>query len=150
MISSTINEISTNESPAQSPKKNSLHSNPNIQLPYFNLNLQKISEDKKILPQKEIFLGKLRKIEPIKVEDNKLLNKRIPKAVITKQIDKKISLLDFDFLVGEILNKIYSKSKIISSNVKKKKNMGMKHKKIIKKANPENLNSTEIQKSKYI
>ncbi len=144
MISSAINEISTNESPAQSPKKVSLQANPNIQLPNFNLNLQKISEEKKIFPQNQIFLGKLRRIEPIKAEENKLLNRRIPKDIIKKQIDKKISLLDFDFLVGEILNKIYSKSKIISSNVKKKKNLGMKHKKIIKKGKPENLNSTEF------
>lgn len=148
MISSAINEISTNESPAQSPKKVSLQTNPNIQLPNFNLNLQKISEEKKIFPQNEIFLGKLRRIEPIKAEENKLLNRRIPKDIIKKQIDKKISLLDFDFLVGEILNKIYSKSKNISSNVKKKKNLGMKHKKIIKKAKQDNSNSTELKKSK--
>jgi hypothetical protein len=50
--------------------------------------------------------------------------------------------------VGEILNKIYSKSKNISSNVKKKKNLGMKHKKIIKKAKQDNSNSTELKKSK--
>ena len=148
MISSAINEISTNESPAQSPKKVSLQTNPNIQLPNFNLNLQKISEEKKIFPQNEIFLGKLRRIEPIKAEENKLLNRRIPKDIIKKQIDKKISLLDFDFLMGEILNKIYSKSKNISSNVKKKKNLGMKHKKIIKKAKQDNSNSTELKKSK--
>ena len=148
MISSAINEISTNESPAQSPKKVSLQTNPNIQLPNFNLNLQKISEEKKIFPQNEIFLGKLRRIEPIKAEENKLFNRRIPKDIIKKQIDKKISLLDFDFLVGEILNKIYSKSKNISSNVKKKKNLGMKHKKIIKKAKQDNSNSTELKKSK--
>lgn len=148
MISSAINEISTNESPAQSPKKVSLQTNPNIQLPNFNLNLQKISEEKKIFPQNEIFLGKLRRIEPIKAEENKLFNRRIPKDIIKKQIDKKISLLDFDFLVGEILNKIYSKSKNISSNVKKKKNLGTKHKKIIKKAKQDNSNSTELKKSK--
>ena len=148
MISSAINEISTNESPAQSPKKVSLQTDPNIQLPNFNLNLQKISEEKKIFPQNEIFLGKLRRIEPIKAEENKLFNRRIPKDIIKKQIDKKISLLDFDFLVGEILNKIYSKSKNISSNVKKKKNLGMKHKKIIKKAKQDNSNSTELKKSK--
>lgn len=148
MISSAINEISTNESPAQSPKKVSLQANPNIQLPNFNLNLQKISEEKKIFPQNQIFLGKLRRIEPIKAEENKLLNRRISKDIIKKQIDKKISLLDFDFLVGEILNKIYSKSKIISSNMKKKKNLGMKHKKIIKKEKLGNSNSTGLQKSK--
>lgn len=148
MISSAINEISTNESPAQSPKKVSLQTNPNIQLPNFNLSLQKISEEKKIFPQNQIFLGKLRRIEPIKAEENKLLNRRISKDIIKKQIDKKISLLDFDFLVGEILNKIYSKSKIISSNMKKKKNLGMKHKKIIKKEKLGNSNSTGLQKSK--
>ena len=93
-------------------------------------------------------MGKLRRIEPIKAEENKLFNRRIPKDIIKKQIDKKISLLDFDFLVGEILNKIYSKSKNISSNVKKKKNLGMKHKKIIKKAKQDNSNSTELKKSK--
>lgn len=148
MISSAINEISTNESPAQSPKKVSLQTNPNIQLPNFNLSLQKISEEKKIFPQNQIFLGKLRRIEPIKAEENKLLNRRISKDIIKKQIDKKISLLDFDFLVEEILNKIYSKSKIISSNMKKKKNLGMKHKKIIKKEKLGNSNSTGLQKSK--
>ena len=148
MISSTLNEISTNESPAQSPKKISLLINPNIQLPYFNLNLQKISEEKKIFPQNEIFLGKLRKIETIKAGENKLLNKRIQKDIIKKPIEKKNVLLDFDFLVGEILNKIYSKSRIISSNVKKKKKSKMKHKKIIKKIKCETSNCKEIPKSK--
>jgi hypothetical protein len=112
------------------------------------LNLQKISEEKKIFPQNEIFLGKLRKIETIKAGENKLLNKRIQKDIIKKPIEKKNVLLDFDFLVGEILNKIYSKSRIISSNVKKKKKSKMKHKKIIKKTKCETSNCKEIPKSK--
>ncbi len=134
MLNSNLNEYSTNVSPTQSPKK----SNGNLPISdlcisNFNFNLKKISEEKKFFPQKETFLEKLRKIGDVKLGDKSLIKRKITKDLIKKQIEKQIALLDFDFLVGEILNKVINKNnaKSVSSGIKKIK-VGIKQKKIKK------------------
>jgi hypothetical protein len=57
-------------------------------------------------------------------------------------------LLDFDFLVGEILDKIKLKNNLISSKIKKKKKIGIKRRKKIKTNKIDIDNLPTNQKSK--
>jgi hypothetical protein len=117
---------------------------------YFNFNSKKNSEEKKIFSQKETFLEKLRKIGDVKFEEKTSIKSKITKDLIKKQIEKKIALLDFDFLVGEILNKVIKKNNVKSVSIeKKKKKVGIKQKKIIKKNKFIIPNLLEEEKSKF-
>ena len=134
MISSTFNENSTNVSPAQSPRKSKNQISSNILLPNFNLNLQKVSEEKKNFDKNQTNVWRLRNIQTMKEAENSLIKGKINENLIIKKIDKKNknNLLDFDFLVGEILDKIKLKNNLISSKIKKKKKIGIKRRKKIK------------------
>jgi hypothetical protein len=57
-------------------------------------------------------------------------------------------LLDYDFLIGEILNKINLKNNLLSSKVKQKKKIGIKKGKSIKKKICIIPSSSDEQKSK--
>ena len=151
MLNSNLNEYSTNVSPTQSPKK-SIGNLPisDLCMTNFNFSLKKISKEKKIFSQKETFLEKLRKIGDVKLGEKSLIKKKITKDLIKKQIEKKIALLDFDFLVGEILNKVINKDNVKSvSNGKKILKVGIKQKKIAKNNKFIIPNFLEGQKSKF-
>ena len=152
MISTPFNEISTNESPVQSPRKSKNQISPNILLPNFNLNLQKVSEEKKIFDKNQTNFWKLRNIQTIKESENSLIKGRINENLINKKIDKKNknNLLDFDFLVGEILDKINLKNNLKTSKIKKKKNIGIKRRKKVKANKIDIPNLPANQKSKLI
>ena len=148
MLNSILYETSTIESQTQSPKKSKIQISSNIQIPNFNLNLKKISDKKNIFPQKEGFFGKIRKIEAIKESENCLTKERISKNILKKKIDEKSLLLDYDFLIGEILNKINLKNNLLSAKVKQKKKIGIKKGKSIKKKICIIPSSSDEQKSK--
>ena len=152
MISTPFNEISTNESPVQSPRKSKNQISPNILLPNFNLNLQKVSEEKKIFDKNQTNFWRLRNIQTIKESENSLIKGRINENLINKKIDKKNknNLLDFDFLVGEILDKINLKNNLKTSKIKKKKKIGINRRKKIKANKIDIPNLPANQKSKLI
>jgi hypothetical protein len=152
MISTPFNEISTNESPVQSPRKSKNQISPNILLPNFNLNLQKVSEEKKIFDKNQTNFWKLRNIQTIKESENSLIKGRINENLINKKIDKKNknNLLDFDFLVGEILDKINLKNNLNTSKIKKEKKIGIKRRKKVKANKIDIPNLPANQKSKLI
>ena len=133
MINSTLNENSTNESPIQSPKKSQIQpQNINI-LPNINLSLNKRVEEKKIFLKNQREFWKNKSIENLKKEENTFFRIKDFENLNGKQSDNKSNLLDFDFLVGEILDKINLKN--IDLSVKNKKNKKLKSKKgkIVKK-----------------
>ena len=134
MISTPFNEISTNESPVQSPRKSKNQISSNILLPNFNLNLQKVSEEKKIFDKNQTNFWRLRNIQTVKESENSLIKERINENLINKKIDKKNknNLLDFDFLVGEILDKINLKNNLKTSKIKKKKKLELTEEKKLK------------------
>jgi hypothetical protein len=150
MINSIQNEFSTNVSPAQSPKKINNFPISDISMSYFNFNLKKNPEERKIFLQKETFLEKLRIIGDVKLGEKSLIKRKITKDLIKKQIEKKIALLDFDFLVGEILNKVNNKNNLKLSSIKKKKiKVGKKQKKINKSNRIKVANFLGEEKSKF-
>ena len=148
MLNSILYETSTIESQTQSTKKSKTQISSNIQITNFNLNIKKIYDKKNIFPQKEGFFGKIRKIEAIKESENCLTKERISKNILKKKIDEKSLLLDYDFLIGEILNKINLKNNLLSSKVKQKKKIGIKKGKSIKKKICIIPSSSDEQKSK--
>ena len=150
MISTPFNEISTNVSPAQSPRKSKSQINTNILLPNFNRNMQKVSEEKKIFDKNQTDFWRLRNIQTIKEGENCLIKGKINENLINKKIDKKNknNLLDFDFLVGEILDKINLKNNLIKSKIKKKKKARIKQRKKIKTNKIELPNLPDNLKSK--
>lgn len=151
MLNSNLNEYSTNVSPTQSPKK-STGNLPisDLCMSNFNFSLKKTSAEKKNFSQKETFLEKLRKIGDVKLGEKSLIKRKISKDLIKKQIEKKIALLDFDFLVGEILNKAISKNNVKTvSSGKKLIKVGIKQKKIKKNNKYIIPNFSEGQKSKF-
>jgi len=152
MISTPFNEISTNESPVQSPRKSKNQISSNILLPNFNLNLQKVSEEKKIFDKNQTNFWRLRNIQTVKESENSLIKGRINENLINKKIDKKNknNLLDFDFLVGEILDKINLKNNLKTSKIKKKKKIGINRRKKIKANKIDIPNLPANQKSKLI
>ena len=86
----------------------------------------------------------------LKESENSLIKGKINENLINKKIDKKNknNLLDFDFLVGEILDKIKLKNNLISSKIKKKKKIGIKRRKKIKTNKIDIDNLPTNQKSK--
>ena len=86
----------------------------------------------------------------MKEAENSLIKGKINENLIIKKIDKKNknNLLDFDFLVGEILDKIKLKNNLISSKIKKKKKIGIKRRKKIKTNKIDIDNLPTNQKSK--
>ena len=150
MISTPFNEISTNESPVQSPRKSKNQISSNILLPNFNLNLQKVSEEKKNFDKNQTNVWRLRNIQTMKEAENSLIKGRINENLINKKIDKKNknNLLDFDFLVGEILDKINLKNNSKTSKIKKKKKIGINRRKKIKANKIDIDNLPTNQKSK--
>lgn len=133
MINSTLNENSTNESPLQSPKKSQIQpQNINI-LPNINLSLNKRVEEKKIFLKNQRELWKNKNIENLKKEENTFFRIKDFENLNEKQSDNKSNLLDFDFLVGEILDKINLKNIDLSAKNKKNKKLKNKKGKIVKK-----------------
>ena len=133
MINSTLNENSTNESPLQSPKKSQIQpQNINI-LPNINLSLNKRVEEKKIFLKNQRELWKNKNIENLKKEENTFFRIKDFENLNGKQSDNKSNLLDFDFLVGEILDKINLKNIDLSAKNKKNKKLKNKKGKIVKK-----------------
>ena len=150
MISTNLNENSTNVSPAQSPGKSKNQIYSNILLPHFNLNLQKVSEGKKNFEENQTDFLRFGKMEMIKDDENPSIKRRINRNLLNKKIDKKNNLLDFDFLVGEIFDKINFKNNLSISKVKKKDKFVIKQRKIIKSKKYNNPSLSANKKSKLI
>ena len=107
MLNPILNEISTNESPTQSPKK--IQNQIKIQPPYINLYLQKLKSEKKNFYLDDISCDKKEINEKNKEGENSVNDRRIDYNENRKKSDKNDKngiLLDFDFLVGEFLDKI--------------------------------------------
>ncbi len=140
MNNNTVNEISTNVSPTQSPSKNlrlrwpvdqkNTFSNFASFLPSLNID----SINKTNFSQKSI---KLKEIEEKKEENEKpKIKRRIIKKIIKKKIGEKHHLLDFDFILKELFNKNNLKKNINMTQFREivnKKNLMKKRKKAIKK-----------------
>ena len=119
MINSTLNENSTNESPIQSPKKCKVQIYSNSLLSPIQMKLKKIYEDKNNLIKNKTDFLKVRNLESMKEKENPLSEENIDKNTEIKMNLKKGNLLDFDFLVGEILDKINFKNNLIQQKLKK-------------------------------
>ena len=119
MINSTLNENSTNESPIQSPKKCKVQIYSNSLLSPIQMKLKKIYEDKNNLIKNKTDFLKVRNLESMKEKENPLSEENIDKNTEIKMNLKKGNLLDFDFLVGEILDKINFKNNLIPPKLKK-------------------------------
>jgi len=123
MLNPILNEISTNESPTQSPKK--IQNQIKIQPPYINLYLQKLKIEEKNFYLDDISCDKKERDEKNKEGENSVNDRRIDYNENRKKSDKNDKngiLLDFDFLVGEFLDKIILGKNISSlkENMKKK------------------------------
>ena len=145
MINSTLNENSTNESPIQSPKKCKVQIYSNSLLSPIQMKLQKIYEDKNNLIKNKTDFLKIRNVEAMKEKENPLSEENIDKNTEIKMNFKKGNLLDFDFLVGEILDKINFKNNFISPKLKKNKKLRNKKRKI-NKTNQYYLSNIETEK----
>ncbi len=132
MINSTLNENSTNESPIQSPKKCKVQIYSNSLLSPIQMKLKKIYEDKNNLIKNKTDFLKVRNLESMKEKENPLSEENIDKNTEIKINLKKGNLLDFDFLVGEILDKINFKNNLIPPKLKKSKKLRNKKRKINK------------------
>ena len=132
MINSTLNENSTNESPIQSPKKCKVQIYSNSLLSPIQMKLKKIYEDKNNLIKNKTDFLKVRNLESMKEKENPLSEENIDKNTEIKMNLKKGNLLDFDFLVGEILDKINFKNNLIQTKKKKSKKLRNKKRKINK------------------
>ena len=132
MINSTLNENSTNESPIQSPKKCKVQIYSNSLLSPFKMKLQKIYEDKNNLIKNKTDFLEIRNVEAMKEKENPLREENIDRNTEIKKDSKKENLLDFDFLVGEILDKINFKNNLIQQKLKKSTKLRNKKRKINK------------------
>ena len=132
MINSTLNENSTNESPIQSPKKCKVQIYSNSLLSPIQMKLKKIYEDKNNLIKNKTDFLKVRNLESMKEKENPLSEENIDKNTEIKINLKKGNLLDFDFLVGEILDKINFKNNLIPPKLKKSIKLRNKKRKINK------------------
>ena len=132
MINSTLNENSTNESPIQSPKKCKVQIYSNSLLSPIQMKLKKIYEDKNNLIKNKTDFLKVRNLASMKEKENPLSEENIDKNTEIKMNLKKGNLLDFDFLVGEILDKINFKNNLIPPKLKKSKKLRNKKRKINK------------------
>ena len=132
MINSTLNENSTNESPIQSPKKCKVQIYSNSLLSPIKMKLQKIYEDKNNLIKNKTDFLKIRNVEAMKEKENPLREENIDRNTEIKKDSKKENLLDFDFLVGEILDKINFKNNLIQQKLKKSTKLRNKKRKINK------------------
>ena len=113
MLNPALNENSTNESPIQSPKKSKNKIYSNSLLSPIKMKLQKIYEDKNNFFKNQTDFLKIRKVEITKENENPMSLEKIEENIEIKKIAKKCNLLDFDFLVGEILDKINFKNNLI-------------------------------------
>ena len=132
MINSTLNENSTNESPIQSPKKCKVQIYSNSLLSPIKMKLQKIYEDKNNLIKNKTDFLEIRNVEAMKEKENPLREENIDRNTEIKKDFKKENLLDFDFLVGEILDKINFKNNLIQQKLKKSTKLRNKKRKINK------------------
>jgi hypothetical protein len=123
MLNPALNENSTNESPIQSPKKCKVQIYSNSLLSPIKMKLQKIYEDKNNFFKNQTDFLKIRKVEITKENENPMSFEKIEENIEIKKIAKKCNLLDFDFLVGEILDKINFKNNFISTKLKKSNNI---------------------------
>ena len=149
MISSTLNEFSTNESSLQSPDKSNLIYYTGSLLPQLKLNLQKFSVKNNLFSKTLPEFSRNKQMEKNKEGEIFMLGTTTHHNLIEKNSDKKSNLLDFDFLVGEILDKINTKNNMISSKIKNTKKVGIKKGKTIKLKKYETPNRFTEQKSKY-
>ena len=132
MLNPALNENSTNESPIQSPKKCKVQIYSNSLLSPIQMKLKKIYEDKNNLIKNKTDFLKVRNLESMKEKENPLSEENIDKNTEIKMNLKKGNLLDFDFLVGEILDKINFKNNLIPPKLKKSKKLRNKKRKINK------------------
>ena len=132
MINSTLNENSTNESPIQSPKKCKVQIYSNSLLSPIKMKLQKIYEDKNNLIKNKTDFLEIRNVEAMKEKENPLREENIDRNTEIKKDSKKENLLDFDFLVGEILDKINFKNNLIQQKLKKRTKLRNKKRKLNK------------------
>ena len=132
MLNPALNENSTNESPIQSPKKSKNKIYSNSLLSPIQMKLKKIYEDKNNLIKNKTDFLKVRNLESMKEKENPLSEENIDKNTEIKMNLKKGNLLDFDFLVGEILDKINFKNNLIPPKLKKSKKLRNKKRKINK------------------
>ena len=123
MLNPALNENSTNESPIQSPKKSKNKIYSNSLLSPIKMKLQKIYEDKNNFFKNQTDYLKIRKVEITKENENPMSLEKTEENIEIKKIAKKCNLLDFDFLVGEILDKINFKNNLISTKLKKSNNI---------------------------
>ena len=132
MLNPNLYEISTIESPTQSPKK--IQKQSNILPQNMNLVLQKLKTEKKnFFPT--VVGNKKEKEEKHKIGENILNEGKIEitsNAKKAEKNDKNGILLDFDFLVGEFLDKIILGKNILSLKENKKKVDIRKRKKFTK------------------
>lgn len=145
MNNNTFNEISTNESPTQSPSKNLRHiGQKDIKHHFTNFSsfLSSLNKDsvEKILFSPEN-LNNLNKetVENIELKEKPEIKRRIIKKIIKKKVRNKHLLLDFDFILKELFNKNNSKNDTSNLDVPpfreivNKKILGKKRKKALKK-----------------
>lgn len=133
MLNPNLYEISTIESPAQSPKK--IQKQSNILPQNMNLVLQKLKTEKKNFFPAVVGGNKKEKEEKHKIGENILNEGKIEitsNAKKAEKNDKNGILLDFDFLVGEFLDKIILGKNILSLKENKKKVDIRKRKKFTK------------------
>lgn len=132
MLNPALNENSTNESPIQSPKKCKVQIYSNSLLSPIKMKLQKIYEDKNNLIKNKTDFLEIRNVEAMKEKENPLREENIDRNTEIKKDSKKENLLDFDFLVGEILDKINFKNNLIQQKLKKSTKLRNKKRKINK------------------
>ena len=133
MLNPNLYEISTIESPTQSPKK--IQKQANALPQNMNLFLQKLKTEKKNYFPDVFDKNKKEKDERNKIGVNTLNEKKIEiisNAKKNEKNDKNGLLLDFDFLVGEFLDKIILRKNILSLKENKKKVDVRKRKKFTK------------------
>lgn len=148
MLSPILNFFSTNESTLQSPKKSNDKNYSNTLLPRINLNLHNISEELNCFFKEPKDNWRLRNLETTKKPETTMNDEKIHENIIQNNLEKESHLLDFDFLVGEILDKINFKNKTFNYKTKKKKKDRIMNGKINKRKKNDILNPFIKQKSK--
>ena len=146
MLTPYLNEISTVESPTQSPKK--IQKLNNILPQNMNLFLQKLKTEKKNYFSNIISVDKKDKDENNKLGEMSLKERRTTIVGNVKKSDKNGILLDFDFLVGEFLDKIILRNNFSSFKDTKKKKVEIRKRMRFTKIKNLNYNLNKKQKSK--
>ena len=102
MNNNPLNEISTNDSPTQSPSKNKKHFELKSIIPVFS-SFNKGSTNKIISSKENINISNIEEGKILALNSNKKRKRRIFKKIIKKK--SKCLLLDFDFILRNIIVK---------------------------------------------